>query len=91
MNEVLTNEDVLHLRVYLYPTSAIKQNGKEINYRDFLMSAEYEGCNEAVKRIVPRIDRIRAVHLLRECRICPICKESFTNIMLRRDMIQCSL
>ena len=52
MNEVLTNKDALHSRVYQYPTSAIKQN----NYRIFLMSAEYEGCNEAVKRIVPRID-----------------------------------
>ena len=56
MNEVLTNKDALHSRVYQYPTSAIKQNNKKINYRIFLMSAEYEGCNEAVKRIVPRID-----------------------------------
>lgn len=56
MNEVLTNEDALHSRVYLYPTSAIKQNGRKINYRDFLMSAEYEGCKEATKRMVSRID-----------------------------------
>ncbi len=56
MNEVLTYEDALHSRIYQYPTSAIKQNGRKINYRDFLMSAEYEGCNEAVKRIVPQID-----------------------------------
>lgn len=56
MNEVLTNEDALHSRIYQYPTSVIKQNGRKINYRDFLMSTEYEGCNEAVKRIVPRID-----------------------------------
>ncbi|MCM1307326.1 MAG: HipA domain-containing protein [Butyrivibrio sp.] len=56
MNEVLTNEDALNARIYQYPTSAIKQNGRKINYRDFLMSAEYEGCNKAVKRIVPRIN-----------------------------------
>ena len=63
MNEVLTNEDALHSRVYLYPTSAIKQNGRKINYRDFLMSAEYGGCNKAVKRIAPRIcmDEISAL------------------------------
>ncbi len=48
--------DALHSRIYQYPTSAIKQNDRKINYRDFLMSAEYEGCIEAVKRIVPRID-----------------------------------
>lgn len=56
MREVLTNEDALHSRIYQYPTSAIKQNNRKINYRNFLMSAEYEGCNEAVKRIVSRID-----------------------------------
>lgn len=56
MNEVLTNKDALHSRVYLYPTSAVKQNGRKINYRDFLMNVEYEGCNEAVKQIFPRID-----------------------------------
>ena len=56
MNEVLTNEDALHARIYQYPTSAIKQSDRKINYRDFLMAAEYEGCNEAVKRIVPRVD-----------------------------------
>ena len=56
MNEVLTNEDALNARIYQFPTSAIKQNDRKINYRDFLMSAEYEDCNEAVKRIVPRID-----------------------------------
>lgn len=56
MNEVLSNEDALHPRIYLYPTSAIKQNDRKINYRDFLMSAEYESCSEAVKRIVHRID-----------------------------------
>ncbi len=56
MKEVLTNEDALHSRIFQYPTSAIKQNDRKINNRDFLMRAEYEGCNEAIKRIAPRID-----------------------------------
>lgn len=56
MKEVLTNEEALHSRIYQYPTSAIKQSGRKINYRDFLMRAEYEGCNKAIKRITPQID-----------------------------------
>lgn len=56
MNDVLTNEDALNARVFQFPTSAVKLNDRKINYRDFLMSAEYDGCNEAVKWIVPRID-----------------------------------
>ena len=30
--------------------------GRIDTQQDFLMAAEYEGCNEAVKRIVPRVD-----------------------------------
>lgn len=30
--------------------------GKRVNYYKFIASLEYEGCNEAIKRIVPRID-----------------------------------
>ena len=48
--------DALHSRIYQYPTSVIKQNNRKINYRDFLMTGEYDGCNEAVKRIVPRVN-----------------------------------
>jgi len=56
MEQVLVNEDALNARVYQYPTSAIKQDGKKINYYDFLMANENTDCSEAIKRIIPRID-----------------------------------
>lgn len=56
MRNVLVNEDELNARVYRFPTSAIKLGGQKINYYDFLMSGEYSDCNDAIKRIVPRID-----------------------------------
>lgn len=56
MKQVLTNEDFLNARIFQFPTSAVKQNGKKINYYDFLMAAGYTDCNAAVQRIVPRIN-----------------------------------
>ncbi|MBD5462628.1 MAG: CtkA family protein [Lachnospiraceae bacterium] len=56
MQNVLENEGELNARIYQFPTSAIKQNGKKINYYDFLLAAEYKECNEALLRIVPKID-----------------------------------
>lgn len=56
MEQILTNEDALNARVFQFPTSAIKQNQKKINYFDFLMAAEHGDCNDAVKRIVSQID-----------------------------------
>ena len=38
------------------PTSAIKRNGKRINYLDFITSCENNDCCKALKRIQPRIN-----------------------------------
>lgn len=56
MQRVLKDEDELNSRVYQFPTSAIKQNGRKINYYDFLMAAENSKCNEAIVRMAPKIN-----------------------------------
>lgn len=56
MQKVLNVESELHARIFQFPTSAIKLDGRKINYYDFLYHAENEECNEALKRIAPRID-----------------------------------
>ena len=56
MQKVISNEAELHARIYQFPTSAIKQNGRKINYYDFISRTENGDCNEALKRIVPRIN-----------------------------------
>ena len=56
MKAVLTNEDELNARVYQFPTSAIKQHGRKINYHDFITSCSHKECNEAILRIVPKIN-----------------------------------
>ena len=56
MKEVLTKEYELNARIYNFPNSSIKQNGKKINYYDFITSCCNEECNKAILRIVPKID-----------------------------------
>lgn len=56
ISDVLGNPDILAARVYQFPTSAIKLNGRKINYYDFLTRAENADCNAAVRRVYPRID-----------------------------------
>lgn len=55
MREVLTDEKALHARIFQFPTSAIKQNGRKINYYDFLMKGEYHDCCDALRSVVPQI------------------------------------
>ena len=56
MAAVLENEDMLNARVYQFPTSAIKQGGKKINYYDFLTVQPDANCQDALGRICPRVD-----------------------------------
>ena len=62
MRAVLSNQDELNARIYRFPTSAIKQNDRKINYYDFLMAAENKDCNAAVMRMMPRfhLDEMQA-------------------------------
>ena len=62
MRAILSNQDELNARIYRFPTSAIKQNDRKINYYDFLMGAENKDCNAAVMRMMPRfhLDEIQA-------------------------------
>ena len=56
IKKVLSSKSEMNARVYDMPTSAILINGKRSNYYKVITSLEYKECNDAIKRIVPRID-----------------------------------
>ncbi len=56
MKSVLENENELNARVYQFPTSALKINGRKINYYDFISSGQNVDCIVALERILKRID-----------------------------------
>lgn len=64
MQSVLENEDALNKRVFQFPTSAVKLDGRKINYYDYLMKAENADCNEAVKRIYGRLNMEKIHHFI---------------------------
>lgn len=56
IKKVINSKAELNARVYDVPTSAILVNGKRGNYFNMITSLQYNGCNEAIKRIVPKIN-----------------------------------
>lgn len=56
MLDVLHSKEEMNLRIYRFPTSAVKLNGQKINYYDFLSDSKNDDCNQAIKRIFERID-----------------------------------
>lgn len=56
MKKVINNPKELQIRVYERPVASIKINDKKIRYFDYIYSLENSDCNEALKRIMPKID-----------------------------------
>lgn len=55
IKKVISSKVEMNARVYDVPTSSILINGKRANYYKVITSLKYKDCNEAIKRIVPRI------------------------------------
>lgn len=56
IEEYINDKTEMDARVYVFPTSALKLDGKKINYFNYINSLENEDCNQALLRIFPKID-----------------------------------
>ena len=56
IQNVLDSLEEIEKRVYQFPTSHIKLNGRKSSYFEVINSLEFEECNNALKRIYPKID-----------------------------------
>ena len=59
MDLILSDHSHLEKRIYDIPVSAIQMNGKKIRYFDYISSLQNEECNEALRRIHPKINLSR--------------------------------
>ena len=56
IKEIINDEKELDSRIYVFPTSTLKENNKKINYFDFISSLKNKDCNNALLRIYPKIN-----------------------------------
>ena len=89
IKKVLASKAEMNARVYDMPTSAILINGKRINYHKTITSLEYDGCNDAIKRIVPLIDLQKINALIDSVeQLSELQKEFLRKILkLRKELI----
>lgn len=82
MQKVLNDEKEISQRIYVFPTSAILENGKKIPYFDYISSLKNEDCNKALKRITERIDMNKLCVLVEEVPSITELQKDFYRIML---------
>lgn len=89
IKKVMSSKTEMDARVYDMPTSAILVDGKRANYFKLITSLKYNGCNEAIKRIVPKINLDKINFLIDESeQISELQKEFLKKILkLRKEKI----
>ena len=89
MKKALANEAELHARVFQFPTSAIKLNGRKINYFDFLSRTKNKDAIEALKRIAPRIEMKQVESFIGQVPCITDLQKEFYKVYLnaRNDLI----
>ena len=53
---VLNDQEEIEQRIYKFPTSQVKYQGKKSSYYDIISSLAFEECNKALVRITERVD-----------------------------------
>lgn len=83
MQGVLEREEEIDKRIFVYPTSAIEEQGKKVSYFEFISSLKHQGCNAALKRIHARIDMERISILVEDVPFLEPIQREFYKIMIR--------
>ena len=83
MKKVLSDRAERDLRIFDIPFSAINLGGKKIRYFDFISSLEYEECNAALKRILPRINMRKIKTIIDETPFLSDLQRQFYLTMLK--------
>lgn len=87
MQEVLADRTALNLRIFNQPLSSIVLDGRKINYFEFISSLKNEDCNQALKRIAPRIDIAVIQQIIAETSVLSdLQKDFYTTILSERKL-----
>ena len=81
MNMLWINE--LKVRVYEFPTSAIFNAGKRINYFEFISSNYDNECTKALFRIYPKIDLIKINNLIDDIECITELEKTFYKTIIK--------
>ena len=82
---VMESEQEIKKRIYQFPTSQIKFHNRKSSYYDIINSLQFESCNQALVRMVERVDLNKINHMIEEIEgITEIRKEFYKTMYQRR-------
>lgn len=79
---IMNSKEETDKRIYSFPTSQIKLNGKKSSYYDVINSLVYKECNEALIKIFKRINLKEIFNLIDDIKSISEVHKSFYKYML---------
>lgn len=81
---VLCSQEEIDQRIYRFPTSHIKVRNRKSSYFEVISGGRFENCNDALKRIVPRIDLEKIYDMIEDIEGISDLRKEFYRVMLKQ-------
>lgn len=83
MKEIISSKEETEKRIYKFPTSQIRLNGRKSSYFDVINSLEFPECNKALISVYKRIDMEKIENLVNKTPLISEVQKAFYIHMLR--------
>jgi hypothetical protein len=82
MQEIMESEEETNKRIYKFPTSQVKLNGKKSSYFEVINSLQFEECNDALQYVMSQFDMSKIEELIDETPLISEIQRAFYKHML---------
>lgn len=83
MKKIMASEEETEKRIYQFPTSQVKLNGKKSSYYEVIHSLAFSECNKALTDVYQKIDMERIENLIGETPLITDVQKAFYRHILR--------
>lgn len=83
MEDILKSQTEINNRIYNKPTSTITENDKRINYYEFISSLKNNDCNEALKKMMEKIDLAKINQEIEDMPIITQIRKKFYKTLIK--------
>lgn len=84
IESILKKQEEIDMRIFRFPTSQIKYNGKKSSYYEIISSLAFEECNNALVRIVERVELDKINKLIDSVENISEKRKEFYKIILKQ-------
>lgn len=83
MRQIINDEEQINLRVYKFPTSQIRLEGKKSSYFEVISSLKFNEINKALEKIYPLINLNKIFNLIDEISLISNIHKQFYKTMIK--------